>query len=78
VALRAIGYRAVDTVPAEKGGQIAGPCTKITGSSTLRVVLGVVEDAEDIVNEVLGDGASHAVESIHKECDGISAVEVKR
>lgn len=53
----------------KKVRKILCPDTKLGSRDALRVVLGVIEDVEHPVGEVLCDGTGHADETLHEEGD---------
>jgi len=50
-----------------ESGQLPNPYTKLAGANALRVVGGVVKDAEDIFDKEICNRKSHTGESPHEE-----------
>ena len=71
-------HRAVDRMCTEKIGKIPRPGTEFGSGNSRRIVVGVFEDAEDLVGEEVSDGSSHAHEALHEKVDGILAVGIER
>lgn len=61
----------------EETRQILDPVPELPRLYPLRIILRILEDAEDLVGEVLCDGASHACEALHEEIDGSYTVQIE-
>jgi hypothetical protein len=68
----------MDTVTTKKVGKVLDPSSKFSSSHTRWVIIRILEDAEDLGGENLGDRPCHARESVHEKVDGIPAEEVER
>ena len=64
--------------PPEEGGEVLDPVAEGARRDALGVVLRVVQDAEDVVGQELGDRERHAGEPLHEKVDGLLAVKLKR
>lgn len=61
----------------KKVREILGPDTKVGSRDTLRIVLGIIEDVEHLVGEVLGDGARHSDEALHEKVDRLLSEQIE-
>lgn len=77
VALGTARHGPMQTMAAQKRGEVTCPEAKLAGSDARRIILRVLEDAEDLVGEVFGDRTSHACKSVHEEVDGVPAVKIE-
>jgi hypothetical protein len=62
---------------AHESGQVPNPYAKLAGANALRVVGGVVKDAEDIFDKEICNRKSHAGESPHEELGPVGKVEIE-
>jgi hypothetical protein len=63
---------------AQKSRQIPNPCTKLVGANTLRVIGGVIKDAEDIFDKKVYNRKCHTSESPHEEVNRVRKIPIKR
>lgn len=71
------GHRSMDTVIAQQGGKIASPGSKFSGFHARGIVVRVLEDAEHLVREHIGDGPGHPHEPSHEKIDRILEVYIE-
>jgi hypothetical protein len=67
-----------DWVMAEESGKILGPSTEIGSGYAPGIVLGIVEEAKDVVDQKVGDGKGHSGKAMHEKLDGLFLVKVER
>ena len=60
-----------------ESGQIPNPYTKLASANALRVIRGVVKDAEDIFDKEICNRKSHTGESSHEELGPVGKILIK-
>jgi hypothetical protein len=68
----------MDAMTAKKCGKVLGPTSKFGSRHAERIMLGIIQNAKDLVSQSVRHRPGHACETLHEEIDRVPLIMVER